>query len=64
MQREPSYQDHIIQALRNLGVGARMASSLMSNRREFIAESEQNNRPAASVAKTIWSNLPQNMRKV
>ena len=62
MQREPSYHDHITQALRNLGVGARMTSSLLSNRREFILECEQNNRPAASVAKTIWSNLPQNMR--
>jgi hypothetical protein len=50
------YKESIENNLRKLGAGASLAGSLVNTQMGFVERAFENGRPAADLAKTIWTN--------
>lgn len=50
------YKDKIQVSLRKLGAGAALAGSLVNTRMGLVETAYENGRPAADLAKTLWTN--------
>ena len=50
------YKEKVEVALRKLGAGAALATSLVNTRMALVERALENDRPAADIAKTLWNN--------